>query len=314
MKKLNKSNAKRSAAAPARRAAAGAYLALLPVMVLIGLFYMVPIVQNIMFSFTNYSIKHYKDYTYVGLDNYRYVWGENLEGLAGLLGWTFLFAASVVLISFLIGTLLALILNDNGIKLKKFYRTLFIIPWVIPSMITLLMWKGILNTSYGFLNNLLEQIGLARVPWLTDPSIARASSVMVVVWCCFPFLSVVALGQLQCIPKSLYEATRIDGATKLQSFLHITLPQLIRGMTPVLILSFIMQFNQFGIYLLTEGGPASQTLGAPGATDLLMTYVYNVAFKVYRYDLAATYSVIIFIFLALFALINMRISKKLTKD
>lgn len=157
-------------------------------------------------------------------------------------------------------------------------------------------------------------VGLPKIPWLTDPNMARISVILVIVWCSFPFLSVVALGQLQSIPEMLYEASRIDGAGSWQSFKSITLPQLLRGMTPVLILSFIMQFNQFGVFLITEGGPASETLGAPGKTDLLLTYVYNVAFSVYRYDLAATYSVVIFVFLAIFALINMKLSKKITKE
>ena len=291
-----------------------AYLALLPVLVLIGLFYVIPIIQNVMFSFTNYSIKHFKDYTSVGLDNYEYVFSENIDGLLGLAAWTFVFAICVVVISFIIATLLASILNNNNIKLRKLYRTLFIIPWVIPSVITLLMWRGLLNTSNGFVNALLQSAGLNPVPWLTDPTMARISVILVVVWCSFPFLSVVVLGQLQSIPKTLYEATKIDGATRFQSFMHITLPHIIRGMSPVLILTFIMQFNNFGVYLVTEGGPASQKLGAPGSTDILLTYVYNLAFKVYRYDYAATYSVVIFVFLAIFALISMRASKKITKE
>jgi ABC-type sugar transport system permease subunit len=236
------------------------------------------------------------------------------NGLLGLAAWTFVFAICVVKISFIIATLLACILNNNNIKLRKIYRTLFIIPWVIPSMITLLMWRGLLNTSNGFVNALLQSAGLSPVPWLTDPVMARISVILVVVWCSFPFLSVVVLGQLQSIPKTLYEATKIDGATRFQSFMHITLPHILRGMAPVLILTFIMQFNNFGVYLVTEGGPASQTLGAPGSTDILLTYVYNLAFKVYRYDYAATYSVVIFVFLAIFALISMKASKKLSKE
>ena len=293
---------------------AKAYVALAPTFVLVIVFYVFPILRNIMISFTNFSVKHFKDYKYVGFDNYKYVFQKNFSGLSGLTLWTFIFALSVVLISFIIGTILAIILNDNGIKLRKFYRTVFIIPWVIPSVITLLMWRGLLNTNYGFINKVLEAIGFAKVPWLSDPFIAKISVIFIVVWFSFPFLSVVALGLLQAIPKELYEATQIDGASSLKSFFTITLPYLIRGMAPVLILAFIMQFNQFGIYIVTKGEPASKVIGNPGATDLLLTYVYNTAFRVFRYDLAATYSVIIFIFMAIFALVNMKVSERIAKE
>lgn len=294
--------------------AAKAYMALAPALVLVVVFYVFPIIKNIMFSFTNYSVKNFKDYSFVGLKNYKYIIGQNINGLAGLTLWTFIFAISVVFISFVIGTMLAIILNDNGIKLKKFYRTIFIIPWVIPSVITLLMWRGLLNTNYGFINKLLESIGLNKVPWLSDPFMAKISIILIVVWFSFPFLSVVALGMLQAIPKELYESAQIDGSTGFKSFSNITLPYILRGMMPVLILAFIMQFNQFGVYIVTKGEPASKVIGNPGATDLLLTYVYNTAFRVYRYDLAATYSVIIFVFMGIFALLNMKISEKISRE
>ncbi|MEA4848537.1 MAG: sugar ABC transporter permease [Clostridiaceae bacterium] len=294
--------------------AAKAYLALAPVMALIIIFYILPIIINIMFSFTNYSVRNFKDYKFVGFDNYKYVFGQNLNGLTSLTLWTFIFAISVVLISFFVGTILAIILNDNGIKLRKFYRTIFIIPWVIPSVITLLMWRGLLNTNYGFINKVLEAIGFNKIPWLSDPIMARISIILIVVWFSFPFLSVIALGLLQSIPRDLYESAQIDGSTGYKSFTNITLPCLLRGMTPVLILAFIMQFNQFGVYIVTKGEPASKVIGDPGATDLLLTYVYNTAFRVFRYDLAATYSVVIFVFMAIFALVNMKFSEKISKE
>jgi len=291
-----------------------AYLVIMPAILLIIVFYVIPIVQNIMLSFTNYSAYNFNDYSYVGLENYRYIFSEHISGFTGLLIWTFIFAGSVVLISFFTGSILAIILNNNKIYLRKVYRTIFILPWVIPSVITLLMWRGLLNTNYGLINRLLEYIGLGKVPWLTEPLMARISVILVIVWFSFPYYMVVAQGVLQAIPRDYYESARIDGASSVRCFISITLPYLLKVMTPTLIMGFIMQFNQFGVYMLTKGEPAASKLGDPGATDLLLTYVYNTAFRTFRYDIAATYSVIIFFFVAAFALINMRISERFLKD
>ncbi|NSW91426.1 MAG: sugar ABC transporter permease [Firmicutes bacterium] len=291
-----------------------AFLILAPALVLIFIFYVIPIIQNILLSFTNYSVLHINNYEFVGLENYRYIFGEHITGLSELIIWTFIFAASVVIVSFCVATVLAVVLNNNNIKLRAIYRTIFIIPWVIPSVITLLMWRGLLNTNYGFVNKLLMAVGLGKIPWLTHPVMARVSVILITVWFSFPYLTVVALGMLQAIPRHLYESAQIDGSSALRSFISITLPHLLKGMVPILIMAFIMQFNQFGIYIVTKGEPAAKNLGDPGATDLLLTYVYNMAFRVFRYDLAAAYSVIIFIFVAIFALVNMKISERLLKE
>jgi len=291
-----------------------AFLILSPAMILIFIFYVIPIVQNIWLSFTNYSVVHMYDYEFIGFENYKYIFSEGINGLSRLIIWTFIFAITVVFAAFCIATVLAVILNNNNIKLGAIYRTIFIIPWVIPSVITLLIWRGLLNTNYGFINNLLELAGFKRVPWLTHTFAAKISVIFITVWYSFPYFMVVALGMLQSIPRQLYEAAEIDGSSKLRNFMCITIPHLLKGMMPTLIMAFIMQFNQFGIYIVTNGGPAGERLGDPGATDLLLTYVYNMAFRVFRYDLAATYSVIIFIFMAIFALSNMKISRRFLND
>jgi ABC-type sugar transport system permease subunit len=121
---------------------------------------------------------------------------------------------------------------------------------------------------------------------------------------------VVASGLLKSIPKDYYDAAKMDGANGYYTFKFITLPLVFKALIPTLIMSFIMQFNQFGVYILTAGGPASDKIGAPGATDLLITYVFNTAFNTSRYAVAASYSVIIFVFVAIFAIISMRVGRK----
>jgi ABC-type sugar transport system permease subunit len=121
---------------------------------------------------------------------------------------------------------------------------------------------------------------------------------------------VTVLGMLQSIPAELYEAASIDGSSEFNKFKRITLPLLLRPMLPVMILNFIMNFNNFGVYLLTEGGPAIGSAMNPGATDLMITYIFRLAFSIKRYGLAAAYAVIIFVFLAIFYLISVKVSEK----
>lgn len=290
------------------------WMFMIPFLLLLVVFYGYPVVNNIWLSFTNYSGMNMMNYTFVGLKNYVAIFSDGMSGFIGMLSWTFIYASCVVTLSLLIGTFIAVLLEKTGTVVSKIYRGIFILPWVIPAFITLLMWRGLLNTSEGLVNSVLMKIGIPAIPWLTDPLMAKVSTVLVMTWFSFPYFIIVAQGILQSIPKDYYEAAEIDGSTIGQSFIKITIPIVIRTMLPTLIMAFIMQFNQFGVYLLTLGEPAADKLGDPGATDLLITYVFNTAFKTMRYDLAAAYSVIIFVFVGIFSLISMKLGKRIGSE
>ncbi|MEN6418091.1 MAG: extracellular solute-binding protein [Clostridiaceae bacterium] len=276
-----------------------------PLICLLALFYIYPILHNIALSLTNYSSIHLSDYEYVGAANYKNILTEGVQGLLSMLLWTVLFAVSVVTLAFILGTFIATLLERVGVRVGRAYRVVFILPWVIPTVITLLMWQGLLETDGGLVNQLLGLVGVPAIPWLSDPVWARVSSILVMVWFAFPYFMVVAFGILKSIPRDYFEAARIDGASNAHIFRSITLPIVFKAMKPTLIMSLIMQFNQFGIYLLTQGGPASDKLGAPGATDLLITYIFNTAFNTGSYAKAAAYSVILFLFIGTFSLVAM---------
>lgn len=276
-----------------------------PLICLLALFYIYPILHNIALSLTNYSSIHLTDYEYVGVANYKNILTEGVQGLLSMLLWTVLFAVSVVTLAFILGTFIATLLERVNLRVSRAYRVVFILPWVIPTVITLLMWQGLLETDGGLVNQLLGLVGIPGVPWLSDPVWARVSSILVMVWFAFPYFMVVAFGILKSIPRDYFEAARIDGASNAHIFRSITLPIVFKAMKPTLIMSLIMQFNQFGIYLLTQGGPASDKLGAPGATDLLITYIFNTAFNTGSYAKAAAYSVILFLFIGTFSLVAM---------
>ncbi len=283
---------------------------MVPLILLLLMFYVYPIIHNFYLSFTNYSGLNLRNYGIVGLANYKKIFIEGMKGLIQLIVWTLFFALSVVFISFIFGTFLATLLDKTNTKVAKVYRLIYILPWVIPSIITLLMWQGLLDTEGGLINQILGIIGIGKIPWLSNTYFARFSTIMVMVWFSFPYYMVIAYSFLKSIPKDYYEAAKVDGANSTYIFLKITLPLIFRALIPTLIMSFIMQFNQFGVYILTAGGPASSTLGDPGATDLLITYVFNTAFNTKRYSIAAAYSVIIFVFVSCFALITLRVNKK----
>lgn len=292
------------------RTTAISYIVLFPILGLIGIFYVFPIIHNIYLSMTNYSSLNLVDYVFVGGYNYKSIFTEGLKGFASMFVWTIVYATSVMLITFILGTLIASLLENRKTTISNIYKMIFILPWVIPSVIMLLTWKGILATDGGALNNLLSLIGLGKVPWLDNPYLARLATIFVVSWMGTPYYMLLALGYLNSIPKEYYEAAVVEGAGRNKVFFCITIPLIFRALLPTLIMGFIMQFNNFGVYLLTTGGPFGNTLGAPGATDLLITYVYNLAYNTKNYSLAAAYSVIIFVFVAVFSIITMRLSNK----
>ncbi len=285
---------------------------LAPLIAMLLLFYLFPILHNVYLSMTDYSGLNLNDVHFVGTYNYRQIFSEGLSSFAWLLLWTVVFAVSVSALSFVFGTWLATVLNRVGRRAGTVYRMIYILPWVIPAVITLLMWQGLLADDGGLINRLLAAIGVGSVPFLSNPWCARASVILVMVWFSFPYYMVVALGFIQSISRDCYEAAVLDGANKRQLFFRITLPIVFRAMVPTLVMGFIMQFNQFGVYLLTAGGPATGGLGDPGATDLLITYVFNLAFNTKRYAMAAAYSVLIFVFVSVFSLIVLRTNARAT--
>jgi len=190
-----------------------------------------------------------------------------------------------------LGLILALILNLKDFKFRAFYRVLLILPWATPTYITALVWQGMFHRQFGVINQIIQIFGGPPVPWFDRPLTSFLAVLTTNGWLSFPFMMVISLGALQSIPSDLYEAARVDGATRLQQFRAITLPSLRPALVPAIILSVIWTFNQFNvIYLVSAGQPA-------GATELLITQAYKLAFEQYRYGYAAAYSVVIFLIL-----------------
>lgn len=267
---------------------------------------LMPTVYTIYLSFTNWSLYHFDDPSFIGLRNYQEILaGAQLGTFLRVFAWTLVWSAASVAGSLVVGMGFALVLNRRDLAGRNLYRTLLIVPWAMPSFITVLMWSGLLDGQFGAVNSALRTLGLPAVEWLTQPGWARVSVVAVNVWLTFPFMMSIILGALQGIPADMYEAAAIDGARKVTVFLRLTLPMLKKALVPVIVTSFAFAFNNFiGIYLLTSGGPPLPDGNGAGATDILVSYTFKLGFNLNRYGLASAYAVVIFALIGTLSLIN----------
>jgi arabinogalactan oligomer/maltooligosaccharide transport system permease protein len=240
-------------------------------------------------------------HTGVGLRNFGRIIHSDLvrKPFVRVLIWTFAYALLTVLLSFALGLFLAITLDKAGMPLQRLYRSALVIPYAIPGFLSLLVWRGLLNDQFGVVNHILPG-GLDR-PWLFDANWAKVSIILVSLWLTFPYFFLVSLGALQSIPKELTEAARVDGAGAWQVFRQVTLPLLLVAVAPLMIASFAFNFNNFNnIYLLTGGGPAAGESVA-GATDILITYTFKLAFSAGKgadYGLASAVAILIFFIVA----------------
>ena len=282
------------------RRASGPYVYLLPGLVLMTFSTLVAIGYTVYISFTNFSLYHFLNFSWVGIDNYRSIFSTIDAGAFGrTLLWTILYSALSTLIAFAVGLALALLLNDREIRERNVYRTLLIIPWALPTAITVLAWSGILNPDFGYANTFLKHLSISPVPWLSDGTWAKVAVLMVAVWIGYPFMMTACLGALQSVPDELVEAARIDGAQRWGIFRFVTLPVLRAIVVPLIISTYAYQFtNNFNtIYLLTGGGPAIAGSQA-GATDSAITYAYNLTLTYQRYGIASAVAVTVFAIVA----------------
>lgn len=261
-----------------------------------------PFVYNIWISLTNLGLYTIRDgASFIGLANYLRILSE--PDLWSYLLRTLIWTAVNVFFHVVIGVALALLLN-RPFRGRAIYRALLIIPWALPQYIAALSWRGMFNYEFGAFNLLLGELGLPAVPWLSHEYWAFSAAILTNIWLGFPFMMVVALGGLQSIPKEMFEAAEIDGASRWWKLRYITIPLLKPVMAPAVILGTIWTFNNLNvIWLVTNmGEPADKS-------HILVTYVYKAAFNYYRYGYAAAFGVVIFLILAGMTWLNWRRSQ-----
>lgn len=209
---------------------------------------------------------------------------------------TLLWTVLNVLLHVVIGFALGLVLSRPALKLKPLYRVLLIIPWAVPSYVTALAWRGMFSKQFGAVSALLEAVGVEPFSWWARFSTAFAANLSTNVWLGFPFMMVVTLGALTAVPKEVLEAAEVDGASRWQRLMRVTVPMVVPAMLPAVLLGAIWTFNMFNVVFLVSGGEPD------GTTDILVSEAYRWAFtRQAQYGYAAAYSVLIFLLLALFS-------------
>lgn len=300
-----------------------ATIGIAPSVVMIAIFSLIPLLFSALVAFTNYSspdhIPPNNLVDWVGLGNFVTMFSTNVgngewaKAFTQTAIWTLVWAVFATFSCFFVGFFYAFVLQDKRIVIPSFFRTVYILPYAIPTMLSLFVWANLLNGTIGPINRTLQLIGLIDkpVPFLSNPWVAKGSLIFVNVWIGFPYSMILTTSSMTAISASLYEAAVIDGATKWDQFKTITYPLVMFQLKPTLIMQFASNINNFGaVFFLTGGGPNMPEPGLTtatncGATDLLISWIYKLTMNTpQRYHLASVLSLLVFAVLVPFALYN----------
>ncbi len=295
------------------------------------LFTVLPTIFMILVAFTNYDKDHdglVNLFTWVGLDNFNTLltWSSGSSNFSAVFGeilaWTLMWAILATFTNYFLGMFVAIMINKNGIKIKKLWRGLLVLTIAVPQFISLL-YVSKLFAANGIINGFLQGIGLidTPIPFWTDATLARIMVVVINIWVGVPYLMLTTTGVLMNIPSDLYESAKIDGANAFQQYTKITLPYMLFVTGPYLLTSFIGNLNNFNvIYLLTGGAPTkingATAGGSSGETDLLITWLFKITATDSNYKLASVIGIIIFVVVSLLSLVvyNIMPSNKNEED
>ncbi|CAM3661087.1 maltose ABC transporter permease MalF [Parendozoicomonas haliclonae] len=253
---------------------------------------------------------------YVGMENFeRLIEDDGIrQPFIKIFIWTLVFAGLTVAFTAAIGLLLATLVQWEPLRERGVYRVLLILPYAVPAFISILIFKGLFNQNFGEINMILEGLFGIRPEWFTDPFLAKAMILIVNTWLGYPYMMIICMGLLKAIPDDLYEASAIDGASPIHNLLYITLPNLVKPLTPILIASFAFNFNNFVlINLLTDGGPMmSGTSTLAGNTDILVSFTFRTAFIAGQdFGLASAIATLIFLIVGFISWVNLRATRNL---
>jgi len=279
-------------------------------------FTVIPLVFMVLIAFTNYDKDHQPPgnlFNWIGLDNFVAMFkrgGALAETFWPVLQWTFVWALFATFTCYILGILLALVINREGTRFKGFWRFSFVLSIAVPQFVSLLTMRTMFNTN-GPVNSILRSLDVIgateSIPFLTDPTLAKITIILINIWIGVPFTMLSSTGILNNIPKDLYEAARVDGATAIVTFFKITMPYMLFITTPSLITAFVGNINNFNvIWLLTGGGPESIDFYYAGKTDLLVTWLYKLTLVNKDYNLGAVIGIIVFVILATLSLLTYR--------
>jgi arabinogalactan oligomer/maltooligosaccharide transport system permease protein len=308
------------------------YLYLVPAFAVMAVITFYPLIYQLIVSFTDFQTKDLRfglaspELNFIGVKNYIDILTgglpvQNFEFFRVLI-YNFWWALTNVMVHVPAGVVIAVLLNTQGLWFRKIYRAVYILPVVIPPIVVATVWRNIFDEQYGAMNQFLTafaqffgSIDPVHIRWLTEYTppiswllptgplpLAYYAMMIANFWLGWPFMTVVATGALQSIPKDLYEAASIDGATGTQQFWNITVPLLRPAMIPAAVYGFTTSFNLFAfVYFMTQGGPAR-------STEILVTFAYDLVRNLRLFGAAAAFSVFIFVVALIVFLITNRIT------
>ncbi len=256
------------------------YLVSVPAYLVIIFIVLVPIMTTILISFTNLDPRHQNKFVWIGLKNYALILkGEGIAGGAFwlILWWTIIWTICATTLAIVIGFVLSLIVNQERIKGKGFFRTIYLLPWAVPAFITI-MFFSLMLANNGPMTEFINSIFGSSIDIKSNPTLTRIALILIQGWLGSSYIFLLSTGILQGIPKDLYEAAEIDGAKGIRKTLHITIPLVLFQTAPLLIGQYTFNFNNFSIiHLFNGGGPflPSKYGNLAGASDLLISYIFK---------------------------------------
>lgn len=293
---------------------------------MIGIFNIMPMIFMILIAFTSYDQQHLPPgtlFTWVGFDNFASLFNfvdsaTKATTFIELTKWTLIWAVVATFTNYILGMVVALMINKKGIKFKALWRTLFVIAIAVPQFVSLLLMNQMLQTN-GAINIVLSYFNGGvnpEIQFLSSSTLmARMTVIIVNLWVGIPYTILSMSGILMNIPEDLYESARIDGAGPVKTFTKITLPYMIFVTTPQLITQFVGNINNFNvIYLLTGGGPSTEQFYQAGRTDILVTWLFNLTMGSQDYGLAAAIGILVFIVCATLSLLIYNNSKSMKDE
>ena len=308
--------------------------ALTPALALVLFFVVVPLIFSFLVAFTDYTSINQSTFSWVGGDNFATMFGGDAQWTSALVRvvvWTLIWALLATVTCYGGGLIVAVLLTDKKIKIAPVFRTIFILPYAVPSIVSMRVWYSLLNGSSGIINRTLEQIGFNgflrglniiggsssffgtdMLPWLSDGNVAKFVCIIINLWAGFPYFMLLSMGTMTSISADVNEAARIDGASKFQIFRRITLPLVLYQTMPLIIMSFVHNINNFGaIFYLTGGYPNAADTATTYAkgTDIIVSWIYTLTVTQGKYMYASVLAILVFVVLCPIAIWNFRRTK-----
>lgn len=278
------------------------------ILLVIGLV-LLPLVFAFLAAFTNLSapanIAPSKNFDWVGLDNFIALFGGDMAWTSAffrVLLWTLVFAAASTALCYVGGLVMAHILHRYRFRFNKGLQVILMLPYAIPAVVSMLVWRNLLNGSFGVVNRTLMAWGVINdpIPWLSDPFMAKVTCIAISLWAGYSYFMLLILTTMNTISPAIYDAAAMDGAGRGTAFRKLVLPLIVQRTTPFIVLAFTQNMNNFTtVFFLTEGNPAlaNTTTTSAGGTDLLVTWIYNLTFNLMKFNYASVITVVLFVVL-----------------